>query len=52
MGLLDYLGRTVIADMRVECGGGGEGGLRVPLQHLLVGLDALDALLVERTGGG
>src|SRR5262245_11007427 len=51
-GLLDDLRGAVVADVRVERGRGGERVLGVPLEHLLVRLDAAHALAVEEPRGG
>src|SRR5262252_8650120 len=45
---LDDLSSLVVADVRVERGGGGERQLRVVLALLAVRLDPVDALLREK----
>src|SRR5207237_6870068 len=50
-GLLDDLGRLVVADVRVQRRRSGERQLRVALAGLAVGLDPLDAALGEEARG-
>lgn len=50
MGLLGALGDVVVAEVRVEDGGEHERFVEDPLDRLLVGLDADDAVLGEGAG--